>query len=200
MRERWAAVVLAGGRSSRLGGGDKTRLPVGGRTLLEHALAAVSGADPVVVVGPWQPVECAEPCWAHEDPPGGGPVAALAAGLAAVPGGCPSLVLLAADQPGVTAGTVGRLRAALVASPGVAGALLVDADGRRQWLAGAWRTAAVRAALPAEPHGAALRRVLGALDPIEVPARPGEADDVDTPDDLAVARARHGAARRSSDG
>jgi molybdenum cofactor guanylyltransferase len=197
MGERWTALVLAGGRSSRLGGADKTRLDVGGRTLLEHALAAVAGAGLTVVVGPRQDLDRAEVRWVREDPPGGGPVAALAAGLAAVDRDHPTAVLLAADQPGVTVATVRRLRAALAASPGASGALLVDAGGRRQWLAGAWRVAALRAALPAEPHGAALRRVLGALHTVEVPARAGEADDVDTADDLAAARARHDD-RRSS--
>ncbi|GDY28627.1 molybdenum cofactor guanylyltransferase [Gandjariella thermophila] len=200
MPERWAAVVLAGGRSSRLGGGDKTRLRVGGRALLDHALAAVAGADPVVAVGPRQPVDGVEPRWTREDPPGGGPVAALAAGLAAVPGACPSVVLLAADQPGVTAATVWRLRAALADAPDAAGALLVDASSRRQWLTGVWRAAALRAALRADPAGAALRAVLGPLPGVEVPARPDETEDVDTPDDLAAARARHEHARQGSAG
>ncbi|WP_275693401.1 NTP transferase domain-containing protein [Nocardioides sp. TF02-7] len=48
----FAAVVLAGGRGSRLGGFDKAGIEVRGRTLLEHALDAVVDAAEVVVVGP----------------------------------------------------------------------------------------------------------------------------------------------------
>lgn len=172
----WAAVVLSGGRGSRLGGVDKSALRVAGRTLLDHALGAVRGAARVVVVGP--PHDAEGVTWAREDPPGGGPVAGLAAGLAHVSE--EFVAVLAVDQPGLTASTVDRLR--LAASGG--GAVLVDETGREQWLAGVWRTAALRAALPADPRGASMRSVLGPLAPTPVPALPGEARDVDTPDDL----------------
>ncbi|WP_189225304.1 molybdenum cofactor guanylyltransferase [Saccharothrix coeruleofusca] len=172
----WAAVVLSGGRGSRMGGVDKSALLVAGRTLLDHALDAVRGAARVVVVGP--PRQAAGVTWAREDPPGGGPVAGLAAGLAHVAEDF--VAVLAVDQPGVTESTVDRLRAAA----GGGGAVLVDATGREQWLAGVWRTEALRAALPADPRGAAMRSVLGPLAPALVPALPGEARDVDTPEDL----------------
>ena len=42
----YAAVVLAGGRASRLGGVDKPSLPVAGVPLLHRVLAAVANADP----------------------------------------------------------------------------------------------------------------------------------------------------------
>ena len=90
-------VVLAGGRGERLGGADKAALLVDGRTLLERVLDVDLGGR-VVVVG-----DTPVPDGVHrtlEDPPGGGPVAGIAAGLdllddigpagppaAAVPGG-----------------------------------------------------------------------------------------------------------------
>jgi len=46
------AIVLAGGASRRMGGGDKTALEVGGVPLLDRALEAVRAASTVVVVGP----------------------------------------------------------------------------------------------------------------------------------------------------
>ncbi|MDQ4138070.1 MAG: NTP transferase domain-containing protein, partial [Actinomycetota bacterium] len=46
-REAFDAVILAGGRAVRLGGIDKTALEVGGRSLLESALAAVPDARSV---------------------------------------------------------------------------------------------------------------------------------------------------------
>ncbi|NUT95607.1 MAG: NTP transferase domain-containing protein [Saccharothrix sp.] len=174
MDDAWDAVVLAGGRGSRLGGVDKAAVEVGGRTLLDRALDAVRGARRVVVVGPEKPVPGV--LWTREDPPGGGPVAGLAAGLALVT--APRVVVLAVDQPGVDAGTVARLLA-------VGGsAVLVDADGREQWLTGVWRTADLRAAVPEDPRDKSVRSVVGALQPVRVTGSPEETSDVDTPGDL----------------
>src|SRR4029079_9730524 len=78
---RFDAVVLAGGRGRRLGGPSKPEVVVGGRALLDHALAAVAAADRVVVVGPSGLARPGIPR-VLEDPPDGGPVAGLAAGLA----------------------------------------------------------------------------------------------------------------------
>ncbi|WP_329021309.1 DUF6457 domain-containing protein [Streptomyces sp. NBC_00690] len=74
------AIVLAGGRAQRLGGADKPGLSVGGRTLLDRVLAACRGARRTVVVGGRRGTE-RPVVWAQENPPGGGPVAALDAGL-----------------------------------------------------------------------------------------------------------------------
>jgi molybdopterin-guanine dinucleotide biosynthesis protein A len=182
------AVVLAGGQGRRLGGRHKPGLTLGGRTLLDRALAAVAGADRIVVVGPVTPTAHTPgpPLrWTREEPPGGGPVAALAAGLTEPTGPDTEVVLLAADLVGVTADTVARLRAALDLDPNVDGAVLRDADDHPQWLIGVWRADALRAALPAEPAGRSLRSVLRGLTVTEVPELPGESADVDTPDDLA---------------
>src|SRR4051794_24238588 len=46
----FCAVVLAGGRASRLDGADKASIEYQGRTLLEHALEALADAAEVVVV------------------------------------------------------------------------------------------------------------------------------------------------------
>jgi molybdopterin-guanine dinucleotide biosynthesis protein A len=174
----WQAVLLAGGRGSRLGGRHKPAITVAGRTLLDRALAAVAGADRVVVVGPAEPTE--RPVrWTREEPPGGGPVAALAAGLAEIDAA--EVAVLATDLAGITAATIDRLRAASVAD----GAVLCDGTGRKQWLIGVWRTERLRAALPVEPAGVSLFSVLGTLDVAEVPELPGESIDVDTPADLA---------------
>lgn len=173
----WAAVVLAGGSARRLGGVHKPSLVVGGRTLLDRALRAVVGADPIIVVGP-ETATCVPVTWTREDPPGGGPVAGLAAGLAHI-GEASEVAVLAADLAGITEDTVQRLRAAL--GPEVDGAVLVD-DDHTQWLIGVWRAESLR--LPAEPAGVALRSVLGGLRLARVGAAPGEARDVDTPDDL----------------
>ncbi|MGW5051780.1 molybdenum cofactor guanylyltransferase [Actinokineospora sp. NPDC004072] len=171
----WAAIVLAGGRGSRLGGVDKPALVVGGMTLLDRVVAAVDGADPVVVVGPQRPT--ARPVvWTRETEPGAGPVAALAAGLSAVT--AEVVVLLAADLPAVDGAAVRAVREAVDAT----GAVLVDAEGRDQWLFSAWRTDVLRAAV-ARP-GRGLYAILGPLDPVRVPDTAGASSDLDTPADL----------------
>lgn len=80
---QYDAVILAGGRGSRLGGIDKAQLMLAGSPLIERPLAAAAGAGRVVVVGP---DALARPglLLAREDPPGGGPAAGTAAGLEAL--------------------------------------------------------------------------------------------------------------------
>lgn len=179
------AVILAGGRARRLGGVDKPGLLVGERPLIARVAAAVAGAERLVVAGPRRPGLGAA-VFVREDPPGSGPVPAVRAALPRV--GAPWVALLAADLPHVTAAHVGRLREAAAAG---SGALFVDAEGREQWLAGVWRTAALRAALETY-DGGSLKGVLGPLSPERVTA-PGDPEpwaDCDTPEDLAAARAR----------
>lgn len=182
----FAAVILAGGRARRLGGVDKMALTVDGRTLLDRSLAAVADADPVVIVGPRREVTAAVH-WTREDPPGAGPLAGLAAGLAALPedlGAEHQVAVLAGDLLGVLPDTVARLRTALAARADAGGALLVDDAGFRQWMHGVWRLGVLREQVSAASAGAPLREVLGRLPLVEVPARGDEAADVDTPDDL----------------
>ncbi|MFB4302821.1 molybdenum cofactor guanylyltransferase [Actinomadura sp. NTSP31] len=177
------AVLLAGGRARRLGGADKPAAPVGGRTLIEWVAAAVSGASRTIVVGPPRDV-LPDAIRVREDPPGSGPVPALRAGLAEVR--APWVALLAADLPFLRPAHIAAL---LDAAGERAGAVLVDDDGREQWLAGCWRTGRLRDALAAYT-GASLRGVLGPLDPAAVVLPAGDRPpwyDCDTPDDLARA-------------
>ena len=162
----YAAVVLAGGAARRMGGVDKPARPVGGRPMLHRVLAAVADADQRIVVGPSGPVPDGVRT-TREEPPGGGPVAAIAAGLALLDPGTTTVALLAADLPLLTAAAVTELRHALddpprtmppgpaaewesASAPGgltVALACYVDGDGRRQQLCAVWRLPALRAAL-----------------------------------------------------
>ncbi|WP_106403554.1 molybdenum cofactor guanylyltransferase [Actinocorallia populi] len=171
--EPYDAVILAGGAARRFGG-DKPGAPVGGVPMVVRVASAAAGAARTVVVGPERPG--LEAVFVREDPPGGGPVPALRAGLALVRS--PRLVLLAADLPLLTPGIV----AALLAHPN---AVLIDGGGHDQWLTGAWRTDALRAALEGY-GGRSLRGVLGPLDPVRVPAG-DDWTDCDTPEDLARA-------------
>jgi molybdopterin-guanine dinucleotide biosynthesis protein A len=187
----FAAIVLAGGRAARLGGQPKPQLDVGGRSMLTTVLAALVGAEPRVVVGPPQAVPPGVQL-VRENPPGGGPVPALAAGLAAV-GEAPVVAVLAADLPFVTPGLVTALRDRLTGD----GVLVVDDTGRDQLLLGVWRTSALRAAAgSARPH-APLRGLLAPLAvrryrPPLAPGTPAPWTDCDPPAELARARAAAG--------
>jgi molybdopterin-guanine dinucleotide biosynthesis protein A len=186
------AVVLTGGRASRLGGVPKPELRIGGRSMAARVLAAVRDADRSIVVGPAVrdvPVDLVT----REEPPGGGPVAALAAGLVGVR--APMVAVLGADLPFLDAATVRLLREKLAAESAAAVALPVDAEGQDQVLCAVWRTAALRAALAevGGPAGVPLRAVVAAA-PGSVVRVVGDGDglppwfDCDTPADLANAR------------
>jgi len=182
------AIVLAGGRARRLGGAAKPQLTVGGRTLLDAAVAAVAGAGRIVVVGPEQPVT-GSVTWRREDPPGGGPVAALAAGLPATT--APVVVVLAGDLPAI-APAVPHLIAAL---PPDGAAVLTDGEGRANYLAAAWRRSTLVAALAVvgPAAGAPMRAVIAAAPRVvPVPDAGGWGRDCDTWDELARARAASG--------
>ncbi|EHR61805.1 molybdopterin-guanine dinucleotide biosynthesis protein A [Saccharomonospora cyanea NA-134] len=166
-----------------MGGVDKAMLRVGGTPLLHRVVEALRDVDPVVVVGPRRE-GLPGVRWTREEPPGSGPVAGLAAALAVLEHRVDTVAVLAADLAGVTSNTITRLVAALDSDEEADGAVLVDADGRRQWLVGVWRRRSLDTAVPADPRGASLRGTLGASSIVEVPALAGEAHDVDSPDDL----------------
>ncbi|MEV8639125.1 molybdenum cofactor guanylyltransferase [Streptosporangium sp. NPDC051023] len=179
MTGRHDACILAGGLARRLGGRDKPGLHVGGRPLVERVAAAVPGAERLIVVGSRRP-GLPGAIFLCEDPPGGGPVPALRAGMTEV--AAPWVVLLAADLPFLTAEHV----SALLDAAGT-GAVLVDEDGRQQWLAGVWRTAELARAL-ARYEGRSLHGLLAPLAParLRLPGAPWF--DCDTPEDLRRAR------------
>ncbi|MBG6101350.1 molybdopterin-guanine dinucleotide biosynthesis protein A [Micromonospora vinacea] len=104
----YAAVVLAGGAARRMGGVDKPALPVGGRPMRDRVLTAVTDATPRVLVGAADAVP-AGVLVVREDPPGGGPVAAAAAGLALLDPDAGLVALLAADLPLLTRAAIGDL-------------------------------------------------------------------------------------------
>ena len=117
-----AAVVLAGGRSTRMGR-DKATLDVGGERLVDRVVAAVRAAlaaagersPRIVVAGDVAGHECvADPV------PGLGPVAGLAAASARLGGGPEWLLAVPVDLPALTAGALAPLLAAREAHAAVA--------------------------------------------------------------------------------
>jgi molybdopterin-guanine dinucleotide biosynthesis protein A len=188
-QSRFDAIVLAGGSARRLDGADKPALLVGESTLLDRVLAAAHGARCRVVVGPPRPT--AEPVtWCREDPPGGGPLAALAAG--AVHTASDTVLVLGADLPWLGP-AVPLLRAALETNADADAALLIDADGHRNLLAAAWRRAALinRLQRIAPAAGQAMRTLTQGAVIIEVADPHGWGQDCDTWADVEAARRRH---------
>jgi molybdopterin-guanine dinucleotide biosynthesis protein A len=176
------AIVLAGAASRRLGGADKATVEIAGRTLLETALTAAHGAERIIVAGPRRNVP-GDVVWVEEDPPGGGPVAAIAAALAQVrEQWC---LVLASDLPAVV-GAVPRL---LMAASDAEVAVLM-AGGRRNYLAAAWQSAALRGAVDRldRVDGAAARELFAGVEVRDVIDEEDWGRDLDTWDDIERAR------------
>ncbi len=174
------ALILAGGRSSRLAGSAKQELRIDGVTLLERTIGAARavGARAVVVVGDEAPEGVNT---VREEPAFAGPVAALDAGLRALRGDADAVLVLACDMPGIAAALPALARA--FDGDGV---IAVD-RGRRQQLALLVRSAALRDALEALPTlvDISVRAVLERLHLTDVAVPDGATDDIDTWDDAA---------------
>lgn len=148
-----AAIVLAGGRGSRMGDVDKPTLEVEERTMRASVLLAARSAlgegAPLVLVGErGADVQSIGAVCVREEPPFSGPVAGLARGLAELErlGSTDEVVLvLGGDMPWLEPRVLGALVHECAEAPRkVAGA--VDAGGRRQFLCAAWpRTVLARA-------------------------------------------------------
>jgi molybdopterin-guanine dinucleotide biosynthesis protein A len=168
------AIILAGGRSSRLGGSPKSELKYDGETLLSRSIAAARGARRIVVVGPDAKNLPSGVLNCREDPPFAGPAAAIAAGLARLrlPAPAPEAgtagrregteteaatltLVLACDMPragDAVHALLDALRAAVPGNPATAprgkdGVMAASADGRRQPLAGFYSTVALKRAV-----------------------------------------------------
>jgi molybdopterin-guanine dinucleotide biosynthesis protein A len=174
------AIVLAGGRSSRLDSVPKSGLRYGEQTLLTRAVAAVGVARYIVVVGEADAATLPSSVqMTREDPPFGGPAAGIAAGLAVLGGSSDFVIALACDMP-----HAGSAVAALIEQVEATtdGAIAVDGD-RRQPLAAIYRTSSLAAAVAQAGDnldGLSMFRLIASLSlaPISVPT--GSTDDVDT--------------------
>ncbi|MCX6398505.1 MAG: NTP transferase domain-containing protein [Propionibacteriales bacterium] len=182
----FAAIILAGGQATRLGGADKASIEIDGRTLLDRALESVIDASEVVVVG--HPVPTDRPVtFVLEDPRHGGPAAGLLTGRDSLLRRFPTLAVLAVDMPHLTASTFRRLHEGAV---GHEGAALVGADGRRQ-LAYVLETARLDAVRPDREgqHNLSMKALLAPFDLADVRQVGREAQDIDTWTDLRDAAA-----------
>ncbi len=190
------AILLAGGRGTRVDGEVKPLFQIGGTTLLERAVRAATdaGARPITVVAPV--LDPALPVdWVREHPPFGGPAAATVAALSgwADAGARPTwTLLLACDLPRADR-AVAALTATLPLLPADGdGVCLGGPTGRPQWLTGLYRTAALEDAASRVPDGgrdAPVRALLDDLAITVVDDVDGGSLDIDTWQDLERARA-----------
>jgi molybdopterin-guanine dinucleotide biosynthesis protein A len=102
------AAILAGGRARRLGGRDKSRLVVGGRTILAHQLEVLRRVVPRVVIvanAPERFAGAGVPVLA-DAVPGGGSLGGIYTALADAGG---PVLVVACDLPFVTAPFLARV-------------------------------------------------------------------------------------------
>ncbi len=190
-------IVLAGGRSSRMGR-EKAALLLDGRTLLQRAADALlaAGVRELVLVGapgrPLPPIEVPVPVLVTHDPvEGEGPLQGILAGLERAPS--PIALAVGCDMPYLEPGLL-----TLLASHAAAGPRLVVPmhHGRPEGLCSAWRTDAievVRAHLAAGDR--AVMSVAHDLDALRLPPEAYASLDptgrsfanLNTPDDLTSA-------------
>ncbi len=184
----YEAIVLAGGGSTRLGGVDKASMSIDGCTLLDRTLEAVATAQRVVVVGDRI---VPDHLVVQERPAGGGPAAAIGAGLQALSGGAAVVVVVACDMPAI-ASVVPILLDALAAAPNAQSMLARD-DGRLQYLAGAHRVDALRSVVESRGDhqlcGGSVRALLADLQVEHVDVPSGGTADIDTWEDMRRAGA-----------
>lgn len=189
------ALVLAGGRSSRLNSTPKARLRYRGRTLLENTVAAVAGLRSIVVVGDATAQELpAEVLVTREDPAFGGPAAAIGAGLDALRAAdavhADFVLVLACDMPNIAAAIPVLLGALDGNADSGDGLIALDALHRLQPLAAAYRTSSLLEAValardngPLE--GSSVFQLIRTLRLREIVMPDDATDDVDSWDDAS---------------
>jgi len=197
-------VILAGGRATRMGGGDKGLRQVAGRRLMDHVIARLGPQVAAMAINangdPARLAEFGLPVLPDSLPDHPGPLAGVLAGLDwAAAQGAGAIVTAAADTPFLPADLVVRLCAAAGPS-GLALAASPDDEGRlwRHPTFGLWPVALredLRAALAGglrkivawtDGHGAG--QAVFSSDPFD------PFFNVNTPEDIARAEALAGKA------
>lgn len=182
-----AAIILAGGQGSRLGGLRKADLVIGGERLLDRVLGAVEGCAPRIVVG-YEDLEVPSGViLTREDPPGSGPAAGVAAGMGVLDDdGIEWVLTLACDLPGVSAAIPALLEAAAKASSQV-DAISASSNDRLEWLVSIHRVRSLRKAIASQGEGGvvncSMRRLYSPLQWEYAATSPVSTHDIDTWED-----------------
>jgi molybdopterin-guanine dinucleotide biosynthesis protein A len=194
MTERVVGVVLAGGRSARFGR-DKLAEQIDGRSMLDHAIAAVEQvAGTVFVVAPPDsvPAMASDARLVHDSHAFDGPLAGLATGLNAMDPTLEHIIAVGGDMPTLVPAVLRRLIDALETHEA---AVLADDAGPRPLPIALRRSAAAPAVKRLLSTGERrLRALLVELDVVIVPSATWGVDDpdgltlrdVDVPGDLPL--------------
>lgn len=175
-----AALVIVGGAARRLHGVAKPWVSIAGRPMIDWVVdAAVRHADDVVLVG-IEPAHWSRPDvrWTSEQPPGAGPVPAIAAGLAVLADDVDEVLLLAGDAPFVAAPLESLFSVAITGD-----AVAIRADDQLQFLCARIKRRALETALASA--GTSMRSVFAGLRVTEIE---GLLADADTWEDVARLR------------
>lgn len=186
-----AAIVLAAGRSTRMGSVNKLTAPLGGKPLVAYAVMAAlaSVARPVIVVTGHEGERVVEvlaglgAIAVHNPDFASGLASSLQVGLRAVPADATGAVIMLGDMPAISAGLLDDLLTAFARQPACA-AVVPTWQGR-------WGNPVVLARRMFAPvmqlrgdEGA--RRLLAREAVVELAVENASIDqDVDTPDALA---------------
>ncbi|TIM25805.1 MAG: molybdenum cofactor guanylyltransferase MobA, partial [Mesorhizobium sp.] len=107
-----AGIILAGGQSRRMGGGDKSLLALGGRRVLDHVVARLAPqVGPLALSANGDPTRFAKfglPVLADTVEGYAGPLAGILAGLEWASMACSVVVTVAGDTPFFPEDVVGR--------------------------------------------------------------------------------------------
>lgn len=188
MNKLWSALILTGGTSNRFGS-DKSEAIFNGKALIDFLISSIPAGVAVVIVGPDRDEFPSTIQIIKEDPPGGGPVAGIAAGLSLIE--TEYVAVLATDMP-YSAALVPLLLENL--SNEVEAALVVDSEGFQQPFSGVYRVSSLLKVLGTKEllMGRSMRSVLVELKVKEVSLNADDSHlllDIDTRQDLISAEA-----------
>lgn len=179
MTERVAAVVLAGGRSSRFGR-DKLAEPIDGRPMLTHVIEHLRDVTPEIVVvaaAGALPDIASDVDLVHDDAPFEGPLAGVAVGLRAVDPGIERVIVVGGDMPTIVPAVLARLLEALARRQA---AVLADGERARPLPLAVRRSSGAEAADRLLEDGE--RRLRALLERLDVEVIPEDSWRVDDPD------------------
>jgi molybdenum cofactor cytidylyltransferase len=193
-----ACIVLAAGRSTRMGAANKLLADVGGKPMVRRVVEAAlaSRARPVVVVTGHEAASVVAALPGLEVTFVGNPdyaiglSSSLKAGIGAVPASADGALVLLGDMPQITGALIDRLIAAFAASPG--DAIIVPTQKGRRGNPVLWPRAHFGEMLQLEGDAGAKRLMAAhAADVREVDLGTDAIfADVDTPEALAELRGR----------
>ena len=188
-RDNLAAIIVAGGRSARMGGIDKSTISLNGVRLIDHLLAGLQSLgiaqDNIVIVSTKTLAENI----AHtaESPAFGGPLAGISAGLQAIPASSSRVAIFSVDAPDSWK-LLPQLANTLANNAERDAAIIKDDAGIANPLCSVWKTAQLSSALTeiGDPHDKPARALVRHSDWVGVDGT-GLETDYDT---LAELKAR----------